>query len=161
MWVYNEPKTRFFSDQEVAQLSAVFGQILPADPVRRTPGAKDANAVEYVNRLLAMGPETYREIPVWQNLYKLGLPALDEGSKMRFGGRSLDALTDPEMQELLTDLAARRLTNFNPAIDQAAFFALLRLHCIQGCFADPRWGGNKDRIMWRWIGYLQEPEAVV
>lgn len=161
MWEYHEPEGRFFSEQELAHLSAIFGQILPADPARKSPGAKEANASEYVNRLLAMGPETYIEIPTWQGLYKSGLPSLNEVCKGRFGGRELNALTDVEMQELLTELAAKRLTGFNPAVDQGAFFSMLRLHCIQGCFADPRWGGNQDRVMWRWVGYLQEPEVVV
>jgi hypothetical protein len=42
------------------------------------------------------------------------------------------------------------------AVDQRQLFALLRDHCIQGCFADPRWGGNRDAAMWRWFGYLSE-----
>jgi gluconate 2-dehydrogenase gamma chain len=37
-------------------------------------------------------------------------------------------------------------------------FTTLRRHCIQGCFADPRWGGNKNKVMWRGIGYLQPAE---
>ena len=28
----------------------------------------------------------------------------------------------------------------------------MRNHCIEGCFADPRWRGNRDAVMWRWLG---------
>jgi hypothetical protein len=40
-------------------------------------------------------------------------------------------------------------------VDQKRLFATLRGHCIEGCFSDPRWRGNRDGIVWRWIGYLE------
>ena len=37
-------------------------------------------------------------------------------------------------------------------LDQKRVFATMRNHCIEGCFADPRWRGNRDAVMWRWLG---------
>ena len=56
-------------------------------------------------------------------------------------------------EESATATTAAQVANDNPA-----FFDLLRAHCIEGCFCDPRWGGNRDGIMWRWFDYLYRSE---
>jgi gluconate 2-dehydrogenase gamma chain len=33
------------------------------------------------------------------------------------------------------------------------FFPLLCMHTRQGCYADPIYGGNRDRVGWDWIGF--------
>ena len=37
-------------------------------------------------------------------------------------------------------------------LDQKRLFTTMRNHCIEGCFADPRWRGNREAVMWRWLG---------
>ncbi len=154
MWTYLSPPKGFFTDAEKQQVAAVFEAILPGDDT--TPGAKDADAAEYLNRLLAMPDETYYEIPGWRELYKNGLPALDAAATALFGA-GMAALTLAQMTALLAGLRAGTLANFAPAkpVDQRVFFAAIRNHCIEGCFADPRWGGNKDGVMWGWYGYFE------
>jgi gluconate 2-dehydrogenase gamma chain len=39
------------------------------------------------------------------------------------------------------------------------FFPLLALHTRQGFYADPIYGGNKDRVGWKLIGF-QGPESL-
>jgi hypothetical protein len=58
---------------------------------------------------------------------------------------------------LLKDLAAAKLPNAPAGFNQAQFFATLRSHCIEGCFADPRWGGNRENVIWQWYGYPSGP----
>jgi hypothetical protein len=50
------------------------------------------------------------------------------------------------------------LEGFVKEIDQKRLFATLRSHCIEGCFGDPRWGGNDGGAMWRWFGYTTPAE---
>ncbi len=157
MWLYLAPAAGFFSALEKEQLKVLFEAILPGDA--STPGASDAQAVDYLDRLLSMPPATYYEIPAWQTLYRNGLPALDGASESMFA-LGIKALSLPQATLLLSGLRAATLANFQPAqpVDQAALFNALRNHCIEGCFSDPRWGGNKDQIMWRWYGYLDAAE---
>ncbi len=103
-----------------------------------------------------MPASTYYEIEGWKTIYKAGLSALDAVATAQFG-KPLVGLTPAQATALMAALQAGTLQGFAPPtpVDQKAFFAAMRNHCIEGCFADPRWGGNKDNVMWRWYGYLQ------
>jgi hypothetical protein len=152
-----KPAAGFLSTEQKKMLDELFEGILPADPARQMPGAAETGASEFVSQLLAMGKETYWEIPVWQQLYTDALTALDQYAKNKYQ-KPLADLDGAQITEILARLEVGTLANLAPALDQKVLFNTLRRHCIQGCFADPRWGGNKDRIMWRAIGYLQPAE---
>ena len=153
------PVKGFLTEPELRQLDAVFGRILPSDHSRQIPGAVEAGAATFVSELLARDATVYWEIPNWQKLYRDALPALDGYAGATFQ-KPLADLDDRQMEQVIAGLEAASLAGFNPAIDQKLLFATLRRHCIQGCFADPRWGGNKQKLMWRAIGYLQPPEDI-
>jgi gluconate 2-dehydrogenase gamma chain len=158
MWLYRPPESRFFGSEERAQVEALFEGILPATD--DAPGATDVAAAEYLDRLLAMDESTYYEITGWKKLYKQALPALDAAAKAGFGGKALVDLSADERKTLLTQLSQGALAGIPAEIDQKKLFATIRAHCIEGCFADPRWGGNKERLMWRWYGYIEPARDV-
>jgi len=158
MWEMETPKTGFFTPDEKAQVTALFRQLVPSDPVRGIPGAHEAGAVDFLDRLLAMSQKTYVEIPDWQTMYRTLLPLAEAACRDRYG-KGITELGDRETLEFLQHLQAGLLSSPTPA-DQKKLFNALHRHCIQGCFADPRWGGNKDRVAWRWFGYLQPAEEV-
>src|SRR3712207_9538240 len=57
-----------------------------------------------------------------------------------------------EQDGLLADLEAEALPGFRvPA--QRRFFDLLRAHLQEGLFADPAYGGNRDKLGWRLLGH--------
>ena len=159
VWDFKPPQGKFFSQRELKQVEALFSEIVPSNPERKIPGAREADAAEFDNRLLAMDDSTYYEIPQWRNLYREALSGLSKICMDSFG-RSIEDLLSAERLEILKKLSAGQLQGFSESLDQKRFFEVLRRHCIQGCFADPRWGGNKDMIMWRWYGYLQPAEGV-
>ncbi len=161
-WPYVMPVSGFLTEAEEKQLEAIFAQILPRDPGRRIPGATDARAARFVSRLLAMDAAVYDEIPAWRPLYQAALAALD-GYSRQAHAKALAELTDAEMTALLQQLEQGKLDPLTlpPGLTQQTLFKTFWRHCIQGCFADPRWGGNENRIMWRWLGVLQEPEEVL
>lgn len=146
---------RFFNPDELRAVEALFEGILPGTD--ESPGARDANAAEYLNALLG-NPDVYFEIPRWRDVYREALRSLDLAAAARFGGRSVAALSPAEVTELLGDLAAGTLDAMPSTVDQKRLFALLRGHCIEGCFADPRWGGNRGGVMWEWLGCLTSPQ---
>jgi hypothetical protein len=165
MWNFVKPDTHFFSAEQRRQVEALFEAILPGSET--TPGATDANAVEYLDTLLTMDEETLYVIPQLRSLYPVGLLATEDAARRAFNGRGIVDLTLDERTLLLRQLAAGKLegTSFS-AKDQARFFTDLRTRCIEGCFGDARWGGNKDNVMWRWFGWtvpaedFKRPKAV-
>ncbi len=136
---------RFLSDEQREQLQVLFEAILPGRP--DAPGAGDAGAADYVDHLLASDESSYYEIPAWRTLYQETLTALDAAARERTG-TALAALDSAQATALLQAFAAGEIPNLERRV-----FATLRGHCIEGCFADPRWGGNRDRVIWRWLGY--------
>jgi gluconate 2-dehydrogenase gamma chain len=149
------PDRRYLADGHVRQLEVLFDAILPGTAT--APGARDAGAADLVDVLLAVDESEFYEVTAWRRLYETALPALDRVALDRFG-RSLADLDTPQATELLGDLAAGRLTGLPDDVDQGQLFATLRAHCIEGCLSDPRWGGNQDRVIWRWLGYAEPPQ---
>jgi gluconate 2-dehydrogenase gamma chain len=149
-------RSGFFNSRELRLVEALFARILPGDHARQIPSATEAGAVAFLDRLLSH-PAVYEEIAAWQALYRSALPALNEHARAAHG-RELDALEGAQLDALIAGLEAASITGLPAGLNQTQLFATLRRHCLQGCLADPRWGGNRDRIMWRALGYLQPAE---
>jgi hypothetical protein len=157
MWAFKESAVPFFTPEQKKQVVAIFEAILPGGP--DNPGATDVGAADYVDLLLARDASTYYEIKDWKPMYTAGLAMLSAASATRFGSRTIDAIKPTEVTALLADLAQGILPGFPTAAWQTTFFGVLRAHCIEGCFADQRWGGNRDNIMWQWYGYPTGPSV--
>lgn len=165
MWNFVKPDTHFFTAEQRRQVEALFETILPG--TETNPGATDANAAEYLDSLLTMDEETFYVIPQLRTLYPVGLLATEDAARRAFGGRGIADLTLEERTLLLQKLSEGKLegTSFS-AKDQQRFFTDLRTRCIEGCFGDARWGGNKDNVMWQWFGWtvpaqdFQRPPAL-
>jgi hypothetical protein len=157
MWELTQPPAPYFSPEQKRQVVALFEAILPGG--RDNPGATDVGAADYVDLLLARDESTYYEIKDWRPMYTAGLAMLSAAAAARHGGRGIDRLKPAEVTALLTDLSRGALPGFPSAAWQTTFFGVLRGHCIEGCFADKRWGGNRDNIMWQWYGYPTGPAA--
>ena len=157
MWEFTKPDTHFFTPQQRKQVEALFEAILPGSDTN--PGATDANAVEYIDTLLTMDHDTYYAIPQMRTLYPVGLLVTEDAARRMFGGRGIADLTLDERTQLLEKLAAGKIegTSF-AAADQQRFFNELRTRCIEGCFSDSRWGGNKESVMWKWYGWTVPPQ---
>lgn len=147
--------TRFLTSQELLQVAALFDAIIPPDPATGNPGARAVGAADFLQRVLAIDESRVHDVPRWRATYRQGLAALDGIARARDFGPLAD-LSIEQATTLLTELAGNKLVGLPPTIDQKAWFGLMRDHCIQGCFADPKWGGNRGGAMWKWFGYLNE-----
>ena len=141
---------RYFNPSQHAQVEAVLEAIWPGSA--DNPGATDAGAADYVDQLLALPDSVYYDLANWRPMYVAGLAMLGGAASDRFG-TPLEKLAVEQMTGLLTDLAAGKLQGFPSDTWQKAFFNTLRGHCIEGCLADPRWGGNRQAVIWNWLGY--------
>lgn len=128
---------------EAQVAAAAFERIFPAGA--DGPGAAELGVVTFLDRAL-MGAYSHLA-----DTYRYGLAALDSCARRRHG-RGFPACAAAEQDLLLAAMERGDLPDF-VAPPPAAFFALLRAHCQEGLFADPAYGGNRDKGGWRWLGH--------
>ena len=129
---------RGLTARERAILTAITDRVFPPTD---TPGAVAAGAADYILLALA-GP--YRPA---LGEYRRGLRIVEQMARERHGSSfvSLDADTQ---DGLLQELEAG-----NAGPEGAAFFSLVREHVLEGVFCEPSYGGNRDLIGWRLVGF--------
>lgn len=125
---------------QLAALRAVLDRIIPADDF---PGALAAGTDAYVVRVLAH--ERAADAPA---IFR-GLLDLDLLAATRHGDTRFSALSPLQQDALLTELDAAG----------EPFFARLVEFALEGFYADPANGGNRDAVSWRMLGY--DPRTTV
>ena len=157
----------YFTSDEAAAVEAIADRIIPPDP--QTAGGKDAGCGVYLDRQLA-GPygrnEGLYNVGPFQKgtksqgpqspttraeLYRKALAALDRHCRSKFDGKRFAELSDSDKDSVLHELDEEKL-KFDGA-DAKAFFDEILKDVQQGFFADPIYGGNRDMVAWKMIGY--------
>lgn len=124
---------QFFDPATAAEIEAIASQIIPSD---QTPGAREAGIVYFIDRALVTFDLDK------QDRYRNGLEQAQSKRAAMFPGSSnIAGLTPGQQIELLK------------AIEKTEFFELVRVHTIIGFFANPEYGGNRDKIGWKHIGF--------
>ena len=154
--------------EEAAAVDAIVARLIPADELG--PGAQEAGVTTFIDRQLAgpygghdwlymQGPFPPNPLPS-QGLqspvtpreeYRLGLAALGEYCQTTYGGRSFAQLPAEEQDRLLTGLEKGQVKL--SGYDGRRFFLLVQANCIEGFFADPVYGGNRDMVGWQLVGF--------
>lgn len=140
-----------FSPIQHRGLERLLEAILPEDPSTGFPGAARAGVIDYIGYILGKD-ELSPDIPRWRVIYLTSLPEI-ENAAMRLYSTRLAELSLADATSLLDAMRTNSLSGVPESVEQSAFFWLLRLHCVQGAFAHPRWGGNRNGSVWRWFGY--------
>jgi gluconate 2-dehydrogenase gamma chain len=114
-----------------------------------------------------------RRIEIIRSKYVEGIRELDRRSRSQFGAEFV-RLTSEQQDRILAGMEHPALQNeagadeaksAEPALQQTNaetdldFFPLLALHTRQGFYADPIYGGNKNRVGWKLIGF-EGPESL-
>jgi gluconate 2-dehydrogenase gamma chain len=133
----------FFNDDDAATLAAFAERLMPGAPGQ--PGAREANVLNYIDLALA---GAYSD---QQDFYRRGLSALDAYCRKTHGAPfvTLDAA---KQDEVVSALEQNKANGFTWPTG-SAFFNTVRTHTIEGMFADPVYGGNKDFAGWRLVGF--------
>ena len=158
MWLLPEQTTGFFNTLQKEQLTPLFNALQPGNIRLGVPNAQQAGAIEFIDLLLARDPAVYEDIDDWKILYPEALIVLDQQSQLLFN-KKLQEINEQESTLIIAQLEKNELKDFPLNISQTLLFDTLRRHCIQGCFCDPRWGGNKEKILWKWVGYQEETKT--
>ena len=133
----------FFNAQDAATVGALAERLRPGAPGK--PGARDAAVLNYIDLALA---GAYAEL---QEFYRRGLAQLDAYCRRTYN-EPFARLNGVRQDEVITALEQGKATGFTWP-DARAFFETIRTHTIEGLFADPVYGGNKDFAGWRLVGF--------
>src|SRR5262245_57090943 len=128
---------------ESATIQAFTERLMPGAPGK--PGASEAGVLNYIDLALA---GAYSSL---QDFYRRGLAQLDDHCRASYG-RPFARLTPTQQDEAITALEQGKATGFTWPSAQA-FFNTVRTHTMEGMFADPLYGGNKDFAGWQLVGF--------
>ena len=157
----------FFGPGEAAFVEALMNLMCPADSL--TPSGTDCGLSIFIDRQLAgdfgKGGRLYSQGP-WlpgkpQHGYQLplkpaefftaGIAAANGVAHARFG-KTFDALAAADADAFLQDIANGKVTDTRLSL--ADWYSQLVYPLFQqACFADPVYGGNRDKVFWKMVGY--------
>ena len=156
----------FLTAPEAAFIEAAVDRFIPADEL--TPSGTDCGVAVFIDRQLAgawgSGDRTYMQGP-WQKgvptqgyqspltpaeFFRAGIAASNAHCRKTFN-KDFDRLTSDQQNTVLQDMEQGRVT-FD-TVSAQEFFNLLLAAAMQGFFADPMYGGNRDKAAWKMIGF--------
>jgi gluconate 2-dehydrogenase gamma chain len=125
-------KIAFLSAAEAADVEAIAAQIIPTDD---SPGAREAGVVFFIDRALASFMSQLA------GDYRAQLHAFQAACQQRHPGTAFASLSSAQQIAYLDE------------VDQTPFFATTRLLTLLGMFSLPAYGGNRDGVGWKLIGF--------
>jgi hypothetical protein len=126
-------KLTFFTTADAADVEAIAAQIIPTDD---TPGAREAGVIHFIDRALAS------HLSQLASDYRAGLKDFQAACRGHQPGAAS-----------FSSLAAEQQIAFLKTVDRTPFFDTTRLLTLLGMFTMPRYGGNRDGIGWKLIGF--------
>jgi gluconate 2-dehydrogenase gamma chain len=156
---------RFFTPDEAAFIEAAVDRLIPPEP--DWPGAREAGVPTYIDQQLAgpygQGDRLFLGGPIKpgtpQQGYQLGFTPAELYrralgailAQTRAAGASFADAPASQQDEFLTRLEAGEADL--AGVPSAVFFETLLANTIEGYFADPAYGGNRDMTSWRMVGF--------
>jgi len=129
----NPPAFQALDAAMAADLDTLTSQIIPSAD---GPGAHEAGVVYFIDRALATFDAHLREN------YREGLRSVQQKRMEMFAdSASIAALSSEQQMQLVR------------AIENTEFFELLRTHTLYGFLGNPSYGGNRDQVGWKLIGF--------
>ena len=157
----------FLTPDEGAFIEAVVDHMIPADPF--TPKGTDLGVHIYIDRALSSGwgkgERLYRQGPWKQGsanqgyqlpltpseLYRNAIASCNEQCVKQYG-KTFDKMAAEQRETFLLGLQGGKVTLENGPPGRT-FFVMLYQNVMEGLFADPMYGGNKDKAGWKMIGF--------
>lgn len=162
-----EPETLFaLTAAEAAFVSAAADTIIPADEL--SPSGTDCGIVTFIDRQLASawggGDKMYRSGPFVRgkpeqgyqlpltprDFFTAGIAAANEWTRKTYG-KDFDRLAPADRAAALKAMEEGKAAFVN--FSATAFFNRVLAMTMEGFFSDPIYGGNRDKVSWKMIGY--------
>lgn len=156
-----------FSADEAAFTEAMLNIMCPADQFsangvdcglatfmdRQLSGAYGQGAGRYMQGPWAEGkPQLGLQLPQTPaQFFKAGVEAANRQAVKRFG-KNFEQLPAHDANQFLNDLSNGKVVDADVALE-AWFNQLIYPLFTQACFADPLYGGNRDKVFWKMLGY--------
>jgi gluconate 2-dehydrogenase gamma chain len=152
---------------EAAFIVAAVDTLIPADEL--SPSGSDCGVAVFIDRQLGSawggGAKMYRSGPFQKGkpeqgyqlaltpreFFAAGIVAANAWSRKNLGGRDFDRLAASDRVAALKAMEEGKAAFEN--FDARAFFGQLHALAMAGFFADPIYGGNRDKVAWKMIGF--------
>ena len=157
----------FLKPAEAAFVEALVIHMIPADDL--TPNGYDLGIATFIDRALndgwGKGDRLYMQGP-WQpgtanqgyqlgltpaQLYRAGIAESNAYCKTTYG-KTFDRLSEKDREAFLLDLSKGKV-KFPGGLPSTPFFDVMYQTVMEGMFADPIYGGNRDKAAWKMIGF--------
>ena len=127
-------KSRFktLGAEEAAELEAIAARIIPTDD---TPGAREAGVITFIDRAMA----TF--LSQLAADYRAHLAVFQASCRAQHPGTTFASLSSEQQIAFLK------------TVDRTPFFESTRLLTMLGMFTAPSYGGNRDGIGWKLLGF--------
>ena len=151
---------------EHAFFAAAADTIIPPDAL--SPSGSDCGVANFIDRQLAgaygTGARLYRQGPFPKGkpeqgyqlslnpreFFRAGVASANEFTRKAYG-KDFDRLTEEQRIAVLKTMEEGK-AEFN-GFGSAMFFNALLQITMEGFFADPMYGGNRDMASWKMVGY--------
>lgn len=159
--------TLFFTSSERAFIDAAVSRLIPQDDLGG--GAKEAGVTVFLDRQLAgsfgkaltwymQGPwsegtpsqgNQSRLTPA--QTYRAAIKAIDSYCQKTFSNRTFAQLAEKQQDDVLTHLEKGEIEL--EGVNGKSFFKALLQNTLEGFLSDPIYGGNRDMVGWKLIGF--------
>jgi gluconate 2-dehydrogenase gamma chain len=157
----------FFTPDEASFVEALVDHMVPAD--EHTPKGTVVGVNTFIDRALAGGwgkgdrlymqgpwapgtPEQGYQVPlIPADLYRNGIAATNRFCVKTYG-KAFDHLAEGQREEVLQNLDGGKVV-FDDGLSSRAFFSIVYQTVMEGMFADPIYGGNRDKVGWKMLGF--------
>lgn len=162
----------YLTQPEIRFLDAAVARLIPADDLG--PGAKEAGVAYFIDQQLCSvwgsHGRNYRGGP-WpegtpqqgfqsrltpREIYRAAIREINVHCLKQFQ-KSFEFLPPGEQDEVLKGLESGAVEL--ASLPSRLFFALLLRNTMEGYFADPLYGGNRDKAGWKLIGFPGVPPS--
>jgi len=161
------PGYEYLNLEEAAFVEKLVDHMVPAD--EHSPKGTDIGINIYIDRALAgawgKGDRLYMQGP-WKTgvpsqgyqlpltpaqLYRAGIEATNAHCQKTYG-KPFDRLSAEQREEVLVGLSGAKI-KFDSGLPVRPFWTTVYQNVMEGMFADPIYGGNRDKAGWKLIGF--------
>jgi gluconate 2-dehydrogenase gamma chain len=164
----SEPEAyTFLTEPEQAFVEAAVERLIPTDELG--PGGREAGVAFFIDQQLSgqfgyaakmyqqgpwqadASPDFGYQLPLTpQQVYRLGIAAANAYCTKTYG-KTFEKLSGAHQDDVLAALDGAKLV-FD-SVPAKVFFEMLYGNAVEGFFADPLYGGNRDKVGWKLIGF--------